>query len=45
MAENEDGARKEAIRRAKILSDERSVRLGEPCETSVEVEEITEEKE
>jgi len=45
MAENEDGARKEAIRRAKILSDERTVRLGEPCETSVEVEEITEEKE
>jgi len=45
MAEDEDKAREEAIRRANVLSDEEFVRLGEPCEGSVEVEEITEEKE
>ena len=45
MAEDEDKAREEAIRRANVLSDEEFVRLGEPYEGSVEVEEITEEKE
>jgi len=45
MAEDEDKAREEAIRRANVLSDEEFVRLGEPYEGSVEVEEITKEKE